>query len=104
MNFARYSGLRLSGAATVTPTLAKRSLTSGVSTASLAATASRRTIVSGVPLGNTIRQKEKPHPSKEPYAELGCALRTVRAQISLLDLPGRKRMAAAGARGYLEVN
>ena len=53
MNCARYSGLRRSGAATVTPALAKRSRTSGVSTTSLVAPASRRTIASGVPLGKT---------------------------------------------------
>src|SRR5262249_44547549 len=53
MNFARYSGLRRSGASTVTPTLSSRSRTAGESSASLVAPASRCTMTPGVPFGNT---------------------------------------------------
>src|SRR5499426_3687441 len=50
-NLARYSGVLRSAAGMVTPMLLNRSRTAGVSTASLTALASRRTISSGVPFG-----------------------------------------------------
>src|SRR5712692_5188399 len=51
-NLVRYSGVRRSGAGMVTPMLANRSRTAGVSTASFDAFASLCTIASAVPFGN----------------------------------------------------
>src|SRR5215467_11457310 len=66
MNLARYSGLLRSGATTVTPSVANRSRTHGVSIVSADALASLRTIASGVLSGSTMAPQAPQSNSPSP--------------------------------------
>src|SRR5262249_51217490 len=70
-NLARYSGVLRSAAGMVTPMLLNPSRPAGGSTASLTALARRRTISSGVPLGN---ESEPQLPQSRPARPSSCAV------------------------------